>query len=111
MKKRFGISAMTVFFAMLLGIAVMFAGTEQASAMKGDGSAYNPYQISTYNDLKEFAEVVNGNHPRIQQNTAACAILTADIDATGNSDLYLDKNGNPVRKNSTASHILPEGEQ
>jgi len=32
-------------------------------------------------------------------------------DATGNSDLYLDKNGNPVRKNSTASHILPEGEQ
>ncbi len=27
--------------------------------------------------------------------------------ATGNSDLYLDKYGNPVRKNSKASHILP----
>lgn len=27
--------------------------------------------------------------------------------ATGNHDLYLDKNGNPVRKNSAASHILP----
>ena len=31
-------------------------------------------------------------------------------DATGNSDLYLDKNGNPVRKGSKQSHILPKGE-
>lgn len=30
--------------------------------------------------------------------------------ATGNRDLYLDKNGNPVGKNSPKSHILPEGE-
>lgn len=28
---------------------------------------------------------------------------------TGNSDLYLDINGNPVKKNSKASHILPNG--
>lgn len=27
--------------------------------------------------------------------------------ATGNKDLYLDKYGNPVKKNSKASHILP----
>lgn len=29
--------------------------------------------------------------------------------ATSNKDLYLDKNGNPVKKNSKASHILPSG--
>lgn len=29
--------------------------------------------------------------------------------ATSNKDLYLDKTGNPVRKNSKASHILPSG--
>ena len=28
--------------------------------------------------------------------------------ATGSKDLYLDKNGNPVAKNSKASHILPK---
>ena len=30
-------------------------------------------------------------------------------EATGNKDLYLDKYGNPVKKNSKASHILPYG--
>ena len=29
--------------------------------------------------------------------------------ATGNYNLYLDKNGDPVRKGSKQSHILPEG--
>ena len=29
--------------------------------------------------------------------------------ATGNGDLYLDKYGNPVKKNSKASHLLPSG--
>ena len=30
-------------------------------------------------------------------------------DATSNKNLYLDKNGNPVRKGHAKSHILPEG--
>lgn len=30
--------------------------------------------------------------------------------ATGTRDMYLDKDGNPVKKNSKASHILPEGD-
>ena len=29
-------------------------------------------------------------------------------DATGSKDLYLDKDGNPVAKNSKASHIIPK---
>ena len=31
-------------------------------------------------------------------------------DATGNKDLYLNKNGSPVKKSSRESHILPEGD-
>ena len=31
--------------------------------------------------------------------------------ATGNKDLYLDKNGNPIRKGHAKSHILPEGDE
>lgn len=74
------LKTMTVFFAMLLGIAVMSIGTEQACAMGGDGTADNPYQISTYRDLKKFAQIVNDG------KTTACAKLTADIDAKGDSD-------------------------
>lgn len=32
-------------------------------------------------------------------------------DATGNHNLYLDKDGNPVKKGSAKSHILPEGDE
>lgn len=31
--------------------------------------------------------------------------------ATGLRDMYLDANGNPVAKNSKASHILPKGDK
>ena len=31
-------------------------------------------------------------------------------DATGNSNLYLDANGEPVRKGSGKSHITPKGD-
>ena len=32
-------------------------------------------------------------------------------DATSNKNLYLDKNGTPVRRGSAKSHILPEGDE
>ncbi|SFA86775.1 The GLUG motif-containing protein [Acetitomaculum ruminis DSM 5522] len=47
---------------------------------KGDGTRENPYKISNYSELKEFAEIVNGGHETIPQNTAACGILTNDIE-------------------------------
>ena len=40
---------------------------------QGDGTAANPYQIATADDLKAFRDKVNGGA------TTACAILTADI--------------------------------
>lgn len=50
-------------------------------AMNGDGSLANPYQIVNYTDLRAFADKVN-----IDGQTAACAILLRDIDATGQTD-------------------------
>jgi hypothetical protein len=49
--------------------------TEEVNAvmLPGDGTAEKPYRISNYAQLKEFANIVNG------QNQTACAILTGDI--------------------------------
>ena len=92
MKKRLKLSAMTVFFAMLLGFAVMSIGTEQAFAMEWNETD-NRYEISNYNDLKEFANIVNGTNG-VTQNTAACAKLTTDIECTDeildNTDILVD---------------------
>jgi|GEM_PF-4542333 len=52
----------------------------RGNALEGDGSLENPYQISNYDELKEFAAIVNGTHSTITQNGAACAVLTANIE-------------------------------
>ncbi|MBO4894382.1 MAG: hypothetical protein J5562_05675, partial [Clostridia bacterium] len=48
---------------------------------EGDGSVNNPYRISDYAGLKKFADIVNGENGETQ-NSSACAVLTADIDAS-----------------------------
>ena len=64
--------------ALLCG-AVLLAHPSAAWALDGTGSKDDPYQISTAADLKEFAEKVNGG------DTAACAVLTTDIDLNGST--------------------------
>ena len=56
------------------------------SVLRGSGTASDPYQISNYAGLKEFASIVNGTNVAIDQNRAACAILTADIVCKNNPD-------------------------
>ncbi|MBO4801942.1 MAG: hypothetical protein J5545_08785 [Bacteroidaceae bacterium] len=46
----------------------------------GKGTVSEPYQITSYAQLKEFATIVNDG------NTSACAILTTDIACTYNTD-------------------------
>lgn len=48
-------------------------------AMNGTGTAEDPYQISTADDLYEFAAIVNGSHASIEANVAACAVIMNDI--------------------------------
>ena len=45
----------------------------------GSGTESDPYRISNAEELKAFRDIVNGENGRAQ-NTAACAVLTADID-------------------------------
>ena len=63
--------AVIAVFAVTLAISALTA--QPAYAMDGNGSSDNPYQIKTYEDLKEFANIVNGGQ------TSAYAKLTADI--------------------------------
>lgn len=52
-------------------------------APSGSGTEESPYQISTADKLFWFASLVNGTLEGVEQNTAACAVLTADIDLSG----------------------------
>ncbi|SFA86799.1 Ig-like domain (group 2) [Acetitomaculum ruminis DSM 5522] len=73
--------------ALLLSFIIIFSLFFEVSCQlvyamdKGDGTKENPYKISDYYDLQEFAKIVNGDHDTIPQNNAACGILTNDIDA------------------------------
>ena len=67
-----------------LVLAISFKNSEQniASAAwegSGTGTASDPYLIGTKAELKKFRDIVNGLNEE-PQNTAACAILTSDID-------------------------------
>ena len=52
-------------------------------APSGSGTEESPYQISTAGELFWFASLVNGTLEGVEQNTAACAVLTADINLSG----------------------------
>lgn len=58
--------------------------------MTGSGTESDPYQIGTVEQLKRFRDIVNGAGGQTQ-NTAACAILTADIVL---NDGTFDEDGN-----------------
>ena len=45
----------------------------------GEGTQEDPYQISTADDLFWFAALVNGTLEGVEQNAAACAVLTTNI--------------------------------
>ena len=63
-----------------------FAKEVLISALKGSGSAGAPYEIGSYAGLKEFASIVNGTNVAIAHNSAACAKLMKDIDASASAE-------------------------
>ena len=58
----------------------------RGAELSGSGTKEDPYQIGSYEALREFASIVNGTHSTIQQKASAWAELTTDIDADGHSD-------------------------
>ena len=75
--------------------------------MTGSGTESDPYQIGTVEQLKRFRDIVNGAGGQTQ-NTAACAILTADIVL---NDGTFDEDGNytPGPSGKTAEEWTPIG--
>ena len=89
MRKKSFKSALTVLLSLMM-ILVMFPAN--AFAMDGEGTKENPYEIATAEELFEFAAAVNGG------NTAACAVLTADI------TLPIDTNWTPIGKENACMY-------
>lgn len=58
--------------------------------LTGSGTAEDPYQIGTAEELKLFRDIVNGSNGQTQ-NRSACAVLTSDIVL---NDGTFDDNGN-----------------
>ena len=81
-----------------------------AQPTHGDGTAENPYQISSAAELYWFAELVNGSlTDGTPQNTAACAKLTADITVNSNLLSSLDIWEGEVRNSWTFTSWTPIG--
>lgn len=83
MKKLF-----VLVFVIALSLCALTIGASAASsAPAGGGTADDPYRIGTAEELKWFAGLVNGTlTDDTQQNSAACAVLTADIDLNGSAE-------------------------
>ena len=102
MKKKIGskfiitVLSLSLVLGVLPGIAFAKGGT-----LSGDGSKDNPYQIYDYQDLKAFAQIVNGTHPSIGQNRSAWAVLEADIVAKNNAaDAQYARDWTPIGSDS-----------
>ena len=65
------------FSALVTGDLTLTAGWRKA--VPGSGTKDDPYLISNAEELQAFRDIVNGENGRTQ-NTAAWAVLTADID-------------------------------
>ena len=65
------------FTAPVTGDLTLTAGWRKI--VPGSGTEQDPYRISNAEELQAFRDIVNGENGRTQ-NTAACAVLTADID-------------------------------
>lgn len=65
------------FSAPVTGDLTLTAGWRRI--VPGSGTEQDPYRISNTEELQAFRDIVNGENGRTQ-NTAACAVLTADID-------------------------------
>ncbi len=74
--RRRRILSVLLALAQVLSMAPAVSVRADGVTMAGAGSADNPYQITSYVQLKEFAVLVNGGQTRI------CAVLMNDITAT-----------------------------
>ena len=106
---------MSIFMALSLLPAITL---KVHASIKGTGTESDPYEIGNAENLFEFADIVNGSNGK-NQNLAACAILTQNIDldeystttwtpiGTSNKQPYT---GTFDGKNSTISNLTIQNE-
>ena len=74
---------------------------ERVVKMNGDGTEGSPYEITSYTDLQEFASIVNDDHLKAPQNTAACGELENTIIAKNDpSDAEYASDWTPIGTSS-----------
>jgi hypothetical protein len=74
------IKILTILAAMIITAGQTWADEPSLLTGNGEGTSDNPYQISSYAALKEFASLVNGTDRYAESaNHSAYAILTTDI--------------------------------
>ncbi|MDO5399118.1 MAG: hypothetical protein Q4G33_14460 [bacterium] len=77
------------------------ASAAETSVPQGSGTVEEPYQIGTAEELYWFAGLVNGTISGTERNTAANAVLTADITVNENvltADYELNGDGSGFEK-------------
>ncbi|MGN0490626.1 hypothetical protein [Ruminococcus sp.] len=83
--KKIGKKALSLLIAVMMLMSLVPLGTFTASGMTGSGTSSDPYVISSADDLKLFATIVNYGVKNLS------AYLTADIDL--NSGTVFDSSG------------------
>ena len=98
---RTRIFTLLVAFLAIAGNAVW--GQETTWTGEGSGTAEDPYQISTPDELKAFRDLVNGG------DADACAILTADIELNSSEEWepigYKTTSGSGFNTSTTFSYL------
>ena len=72
-----------------LTILLAFSNTvfAQTKPVVGDGTENSPLEISTIDELRYFVGLVNGTLEGVDKDSTACAILTTDLDLSGENGI------------------------
>ena len=109
------------------GMSYLYSGTKGHIITVASSLPSNPMELvnNGWEDISH-PDAANSGHYELKENATGLIIRfdkkvsgasgfrgkdhyhIHNPNATGNHNLYLDKNGNPVRKSSTSSHILPQ---
>lgn len=119
--------AKSIYKAMSKGISYLYFGTKGHIVSVASYLPSNPTELlnNGWEDIShpsaadsghyELKETTTGLRIRFDKKISGASGFRGkdhyhilNPNATGNHNLYLDKDGNPVRKSSTASHILPQ---
>lgn len=88
-----------------LDIGVEALHADEPGTMQGAGTEQNPYVITNYAQLKEFADIVNGTGIYVDNaNSGVCAILGADIECNDKTWIPIGSDSHPYTGTFDGKH-------